>query len=231
MTTLVIIPTFREVDNLEILIPQLVDISPSLKILIIDDDSKDGTQALVRRFQNIYGARVYLIARQANPSYAESLMDGIRFAISEGYESVIQMDADGSHVPAEILNLIQTPGDVVIGSRYVTGSSVNYVPWHRRIYSILGNIYISLLWRTLLRDKTNGFRLFRKSALDLLVNFESETKGFAIQIEVLYYLYKHPSITINETPTRFNFRHIGDSKFEGKKLWEALILTNKLNKK
>ena len=83
----------------------------------------------------------------------------------------------------------------------------------------------------MLRDKTNGFRHFRKNALDLLENFESETKGFAIQIEIIFFLFKHQDIVINETPTRFNFRQIGDSKFDLKKLWEGLILTNNVTKK
>jgi len=231
LDTLVLIPTFKEAENLKILIPQIMGISPNLDVLIVDDDSQDGTPILIKKLQLDYGKRIQLLTRKNNPSYADSFLEGIKFAIANGYECVIQMDADGSHPPMGILGLLNASGDLVIGSRYIKGSQVNLVPWKRRFYSIAGNIYISIRWRTSLRDKTNGFRLFRVKALNLLSNFETTTKGFAIQIEILNFIAKHDSITITEIPTTFNFRVIGNSKFKLKTLLEAFRSTNNVIKR
>ncbi len=231
MDTLIIIPTYREVENLRILVPQIMTISPNLHLLIVDDDSQDGTYQLVGKFKSDYGQRVELLTRQTDPSYAASLLQGMSFAIKLGYEAIIQMDADGSHPPSEILDLVNTSGDVVIGSRYMKGAKVKSVPLLRRVYSIIGNVYISIRWRSKLRDKTNGFRLFRGNALKALSNFETTTTGFAIQIEILRYLNIQNSIVITEIPTVFNFREIGSSKFNLMKLYEAFQSTNNILKK
>ena len=231
MKTLVIIPTYKEVENLRILIPQILVISSNLHVLVIDDDSQDGTPKLIEKFKLEYGQRVQLLSRMATPSYAASLLEGVRFGISAGYECLVQMDADGSHAPSGILDLMNTPGDVVLGSRYVKDAKVKSVPFMRRIYSIAGNIYISIRWKSRLRDKTNGFRLFRSKALSSLANFETTTTGFAIQIEIIKFLENQKTIVIIEIPTIFIFREIGSSKFNLMKLLEAFHSTNNVIQK
>jgi dolichol-phosphate mannosyltransferase len=114
LDTLVLIPTFKEAENLKILIPQIMDISPNLDVLIVDDDSQDGTPILIKKLQLDYGKRIQLLTRKNNPSYADSFLEGIKFAIANGYECVIQMDADGSHPPMGILGLLNASGDLVI---------------------------------------------------------------------------------------------------------------------
>jgi dolichol-phosphate mannosyltransferase len=228
VSTLVVIPTYKEYENLRKLVPTILEESQNLDVLVVDDNSKDGTDKLLENFQSVYSDRVFFIARKKNASYAKSLVEGFAFALNNGYKSLVQMDADGSHPPREIIQLLNSEGDVVIASRYVKGAKVNNVPLSRRLYSIFANIYISLRWKTSIRDKTNGFRLFRDNAFSLLSGFKSTTDGFAVQIEVLYYLKSHSSVSIVEVPTRFDFRQIGDSKFNLKKLVEAFKTTNKV---
>jgi dolichol-phosphate mannosyltransferase len=150
------------------------------------------------------------------------LLVGLKLGYKEKFDFVIQMDSDGSHSPRDIPKLISCEGDLVIGSRYFKNSTVLNVPVFRQLYSILGNIYISILWKTSIRDKTNGFRLFRKKSLELISNLNVVNEGFAVQIEVLNVLRKSKKIEIREVPVEFIFRKVGTSKFDFKKLIEAL---------
>ena len=227
---LVVIPTFRECENLRVLVPQLMAQINGIHIMIVDDLSQDGTEELVNELQKTFGQAVRLISRSDDPSYAKSLLEGINYGIESGYSTLIQMDADGSHAPKDLIKLISAEGDVVIGSRYLKGSNVVNVPLLRQMYSILGNIYISIIWRSHLRDKTNGFRLFRAQALDVLADFQVSSLGFAVQIQTLKSLCENPRIQITEVPVEFIFRQIGNSKFDMKKLLEALVIVTKASK-
>jgi dolichol-phosphate mannosyltransferase len=222
---LIVIPTFKEYENLKVIIPELFIQVPGTHVLIVDDMSHDGTAHLMHEFQATFGKKIHFISRLNNPSYAKSLLEGIMFGIQNGYTTIIQMDADGSHAPKDIPRMLKINGDVIIGSRYLRNSNVRGVPWKRQMYSILGNVYISILWRSLLRDKTNGLRLFRASALEILSNFNGSSLGFAVQIQTLNMLRKDKKIQIVEIPIEFVYRQIGDSKFDLKKLFEAMIAT------
>jgi len=224
---LAVIPTYKECENLRVLVPKLLDQVKGIHILIVDDLSQDGTGELVNELQKTFGQAVRLISRIDDPSYAKSLLEGIKFGIESGYPTLIQMDADGSHAPKDIIKLISAKGDVVIGSRYLRDSNVVNVPLLRQFYSVLGNIYISLIWKSRLRDKTNGFRLFRSHALDILADFNVSSLGFAVQIQTLKSLCKDKRIQITEVPVEFIFRQIGSSKFDMKKLFEALVIATK----
>lgn len=226
-SVLVIIPTFKECDNLRVIVPELLDRVQGIHILIVDDISHDGTAELILELQKTFGQAVSLISRQNDPSYAKSLLQGLKLGIAKGYSTLVQMDADGSHAPKDLIKLLSAEGDVVIGSRYLRNSNVINVPILRQIYSIAGNAYISLIWKSRLRDKTNGFRLFRSQALDILADFNVSSLGFAVQIQTLRSLCKDRKIQITEVPVDFVFRQIGNSKFDMKKLFEALIIATK----
>ena len=226
-SVLVIIPTFRECDNLKVIVPELFDRVQGIHILIVDDISHDGTTELILEFQKTFGQAITLISRQNEPSYARSLLQGIKRGIANGYPTLIQMDADGSHAPKDLVKLLSAEGDVVIGSRYLRNSNVINVPFLRRMYSIAGNAYISLIWKSRLRDKTNGFRLYRSQALNILADFNVSSLGFAVQIQTLKSLCRDRKIQITEIPIDFIFRQIGNSKFDMKKLFEALIIATK----
>jgi dolichol-phosphate mannosyltransferase len=222
MKYLVVLPTYKEFENLQILIPQLMALDSCLHVLIVDDNSNDGTENFVYSQKVNYGERLNLIVRTVDQSYAKSLLVGLKLGHKEKFDFVIQMDSDGSHSPRDIPKLISCEGDLIIGSRYFKNSTVLNVPVFRQLYSILGNIYISILWQTSIRDKTNGFRLFRKKSLELISNLNVVNEGFAVQIEVLNTLRRSKKIEIKEVPIEFVFREVGTSKFDFKKLIEAL---------
>jgi len=226
-SVLVIIPTFKECDNLRVIVPELLDRVQGIHILIVDDISHDGTAELILELQKTFGQAVSLISRQNDPSYAKSLLQGLKLGIAKGYSTLVQMDADGSHAPKDLIKLLSAEGDVVIGSRYLRNSNVINVPILWQIYSIAGNAYISVIWKSRLRDKTNGFRLYRSQALNILANFNVSSLGFAVQIQTLRSLCKDRKIKITEVPVDFVFRQIGNSKFDMKKLFEALIIATK----
>jgi len=223
--SLIVIPTFRECENLKVIVPELFELVPGTHILIVDDNSHDGTTELISDFQGVYGLAINVISRPNDPSYAKSVLEGLNSGIQNGYSAIIQMDADGSHAPKDVVRMLNTNGDVIIGSRYLRNSKVRDVPWKRRLYSILGNLYISILWKSTLRDKTNGFRLFRCHALENLPKFNVTSLGFAVQIQTLNMLRKDERIVIKEIPIEFAYRQIGESKFDLHKLVEAIFAT------
>jgi dolichol-phosphate mannosyltransferase len=226
-SVLVVIPTFKECENLRVLVPEILYQVQGIHILIVDDTSHDGTTELISEFQKTFGQTISLISRQYDPSYAKSLLQGIKFGIANGYSTIIQMDADGSHAPKDLIRLLSAEGDVVIGSRYMKNSKVINVPFLRQIYSIAGNAYISAIWKSQIRDKTNGFRLYRSHALNILADLHVSSLGFAVQIQTLKSLCKDRKIQVTEIPIDFVFRQIGKSKFDMKKLLEALVIATK----
>lgn len=219
-------------ENLKVLIPQIMETNSNVHVLVIDDYSEDSTNRLMNQFHTIYQNRTHYICRKSNPSYAESLLEGFKFADENGYSKVIQMDADGSHAVSDLQQLLRSHSNITIGSRYLSGSKVINVPIRRQTISILGNIYISIIWRSLIRDKTNGFRSFDSVAISKLSEFKSNSQGFAIQLEVLNFLSKKQGLTITEVPITFKYRNIGESKFNLGKLLEAFkVATFALSKK
>jgi dolichol-phosphate mannosyltransferase len=218
----VVIPCFKEVENLKILIPSILEEYLQSQIVVVDDFSDDLTDELMLTLGNLYPQRIFYICRQSNPSYAESLMQGLKFSSKQNYEKTIQMDCDGSHAVADISRLLESSANLTIGSRYRLQSKVIDVPITRQFISIMSNIYISLLWRTKIRDKTNGFRCFDKETVNRLVGLVTISNGFAIQIEVLRNLLQIDELTITEVPVTFRYRMLGNSKFNLNKFVEAL---------
>ena len=208
-------------ENLKNLIPKIMKMNSSIHVLVIDDYSDDLTDELMENLQTNYPSRIHYICRKSNPSYAESLCEGFKFANQNKYQKVIQMDADGSHAIMDLNRLLESNSHVTIGSRYIRGSKVINVPIRRQVISILGNIYISMIWGSLIRDKTNGFRSFDYQAISRLSDFRSKSKGFAVQVEVLYFLVKKLDLSVNEIPVTFEYRNLGESKFNLGKLFEA----------
>ena len=225
---LVIIPSYKEMENLKIQIPAILNKFTNSHVLIVDDFSGDATNLLMIDLIDNYPNRIDYICRRDNPSYALSLLLGFEFSRKNHFERVIQMDADGSHSIHDIRNLLEASGDVVIGSRYKQNSEIIQFPITRLLYSILGNLYISLLWKTRIRDKTNGFRCFNPAAIEKILEHPYKSRGFSIQIEVLRNLINLRDLQIVEVPTVFRYRLVGESKFDLKKLLEALVLATRL---
>jgi glycosyltransferase involved in cell wall biosynthesis len=222
MKFLVVIPCYKEFENLKILVPSILEEYPQSRIMVVDDFSNDSTDELMFNLEKLYSQRIFYICRKGNPSYAESLMEGLKFSRNHNFEKTIQMDSDGSHSVHDIQRLLNSNANLTIGSRYQHQSKVVDVPTTRQLISIMSNIYISLLWRTKIRDKTNGFRCFDKDTVNHVVELATISNGFAIQIEVLRNLLQINKVTIKEVPVTFKYRVLGNSKFSLKKFLEAL---------
>jgi len=220
-TFAVVIPTYAEAENLKWLVPDILDTYPGSCVVVVNDHSGDNTAVVMREFQSIYGLeRIHFLERTGNSSYAQSLLEGLKYASGFNFDQIIQMDADGSHPTSEIKNLIATESDITIASRYIRGSKVINVPLMRRAISIFGNYYLSIRNPINIRDRTNGFRCFNRRAMLIIEKLESSENGFSIQIEILNKLIMS-GLTVQEIGTEFKYRKIGESKFDFKKFLEA----------
>ncbi len=227
----IVIPVYREIDNLRWLIPEILQTYKNCYIIVVNDFSNDGTESFIKDIRNTgLENKIHLIERIDTPSYATSLLIGLKFALNEGFEKVIQMDADGSHAIWEIGGLLNSVADLTIASRYLRGSKVIGVPLFRKLISRLSNIFLMIKSKSKVRDQTNGFRAFGPRALLLLKDFDSLELGFAVQISILNHLRIH-GLSIEERPTIFKYREIGSSKFDKQKLLEAFAIALKLTRK
>lgn len=224
---LVVLPCFAEKRNLEWLIPNLIESLPSCDVLVVDDFSGDGTVELINDLSKIYHQRIRLLTRRTDKSYAKSFLSGLRLGLDYGYETLVQMDADGSHSVEDLSNLLKQDFDLVIGSRYVQGSTVVNVPLLRRAISRIANLMIRTTTRSNVADNTNAFRVFNKQALNYIYDLDIQSSGFAVQFELLTKIrFLNPKLRIKEIPIEFRYRRLGHSKFDVRKLKESLrVLT------
>lgn len=219
---LVIIPTYNERENVDRLIPQILEQTPELEILVVDDNSPDGTAVSVERFAK-NTERVHLIQRPHKLGLGTAYIAGFRYALEQGYDFVFEMDADFSHDPREIPRFITAAkeADLVIGSRYIArGSSQNW-PLRRRLLSQLGNLYTHILTGMSVKDATSGYRCLARSLLERLDLNRIASNGYAFQIEVAFRVWKL-GLRIREIPIVFADRVAGQSKLDRHIIWEAL---------
>lgn len=223
--SLVIIPTFNEVDNLEPLVLSVLRQGPFFDVLVVDDNSPDGTghvaEALARRFPG----RVAALHRRRKLGLATAYVIGFHYALATGYERIFAMDADHSHDPASLPRLRQAleSADVVLGSRYIGGGSTRAWPWWRRLLSHGGAIYAATLLAVPVHDLTTGFKGFRRDVLASLDWGRVKSRGFAFQIEVVYACYRR-GYRIAEVPIAFAERRSGHSKMSLRIIAEALLV-------
>lgn len=225
--TLVVLPCFGEKKNLEWLIPNLIEALPRCDVLIVDDFSGDGTIELINDLSEIYHHRVRLLSRRIDKSYAKSLLSGLRLGLDCDYETLVQMDADGSHSVEDLSKLLEQEFDLVIGSRYVQGSTVVNVPLLRRAISRIANLMIRVTTGSKVADNTNAFRVFNRHALNCIHDLDIQSLGFAVQFELLTKMRSlNPELRIKEIPIEFKYRKLGSSKFDIGKLKESVrVLT------
>lgn len=222
--TLVIVPTFNEVENLASIVARLHAAVPTADVLIVDDASPDGTGELADRLA-ASDARTRVLHRSGKAGLGGAYLAGFAHAITEGYTFVVEIDADGSHDPAELpamLELASNGADLVIGSRWVEGGSVLNWPWFRRTISRAGNAYSRWVLRSSIRDITAGYRVFRVSALQSLVSTEVSSQGYCFQVELAWRL-ERTGHRIQEHPITFVERVMGRSKMHLGIVVEALI--------
>lgn len=225
MKVLVVIPTYNEVQNLPELLKRILALKmDGLGVLIIDDNSPDGTGKMADEWAMRHPAQIEVMHRQKKEGLAAAYVQGFHYALERGAEAIVQMDADLSHSPEDIPRFLEAISrcDVVVGSRYVPGGRVD-PNWSllRRFISRMGGLYACWVTGLRVEDATTGFRCFRKKALESLDLRKIESKGFAFQVEVLYYCQKK-GLHIEEIPIFFPDRVRGMSKMSLKIFFEAL---------
>jgi dolichol-phosphate mannosyltransferase len=221
--TLIVVPTYNERENVGALIGQLLEIAPDADVMIIDDNSADGTAALVEK---LFGAkaRVSTLTRTGPRSYGHSLLDGYRAALDRGYTRLVQMDADFSHDPQMVPALINASrgADMVVGSRYCEGGRVVNWPWHRRLLSRFANQYVFQVTGLRVRDSTSGFRCYTRRALQCLLEIGLTSEGYAFQVETIFRAERE-GLRIVEIPITFTDRRAGKSKMSGRVIFESML--------
>lgn len=219
----VVIPTYNESDNLTEIVQSLFDLPlPALRLTIVDDNSPDGTgklaDALAARYNQNDGRRMTVIHRTGKGGLGTAYVAGMQHALAEGAEFVVQMDADLSHSPAYIPQMLgvilSTGADVIIGSRYVPGGSLDEGwSWWRQLLSWWANLYSRFILHIRVRDMTAGFKLWRREALlDIGLN-NIRSNGYIFQVEMAY-LSEKLGYRIIEVPIHFEDRRIGQSKMD-----------------
>ena len=210
--TFVVIPTYNEAENLPLIVPEVLEQDPAIEILVVDDNSPDGTGTLADRLARETG-RVHVLHREQKEGLGAAYRAGLRRALDLGAEQIIQMDADFSHPPAVIPQMIAhlEDYDVVLGSRYLDGITVVNWPIERILLSYFGNVYARKVTGLPISDTTGGFRGMTQGMLEC-VGFERiRADGYAFQIE-LNYRFVHHGAAIKELPFFFLDRTRGASK-------------------
>ncbi len=222
----VVIPTYNEAGNLPGLVTNLFSLPiENLSILVVDDNSPDGTGQIADQLAGEYPRRLSAIHRTGKLGLGTAYLAGFRAALDSGVEAVAQMDADFSHPPEKLIEMVRAieGNDLVIGSRYVPGGSVDIRwPRWRKSLSAFGNFYSRTILRLPVRDITGGFRLWRSSALDRLPLQRVNSDGYAFQVEMTY-LASLFALRIAEIPIYFADRRWGKSKMSFQVQREAAL--------
>ncbi|MEO6471653.1 MAG: glycosyltransferase family 2 protein [Aeromicrobium sp.] len=220
MSTVVVIPTYNEALNIGPMIAAVLAAEPDADILVVDDNSPDGTAGLVANFGD---ARVHLLNRAEKEGLGAAYRAGFQWALNAGYDRIVQMDADFSHPPAKVPELLAAldNAEVAVGSRYVEGGGIDNWSWSRRLISWAGNLYVRIILGLSVRDATAGFKAFRTEALVRLGALDAASNGYCFQIENTWRACRL-GMRVVEVPITFTDRTEGTSKMSGSIVREAL---------
>lgn len=223
--SVVIIPTYNEKENIENIINSVFALPVMFDVLIIDDNSPDGTAAIVERMQKQWDGRLHLLKRSGKLGLGTAYIMGFKWCLNAGYEFIIEMDADFSHPPKKLLELRQAcldGADVAIGSRYVSGVNVVNWPMGRVIMSYYASAYVRIVTGMNVRDTTAGFVCYRRNVLEAIDLDKIHFKGYAFQIEMKFTAFKM-GCRIKEVPIIFVNRVLGTSKMNSSIFGEAVF--------
>lgn len=225
---LVIVPTYNEKENIGLLIPEIKGLLPEANILVVDDNSPDGTSAYVKEIARAHEG-IFVLDRPAKEGLGKAYISGFRWALAHSYQYILEMDADFSHDPKYLPDFLKAieESDLVIGSRYVKGVNVVNWPMSRLLLSYFANIVTRIITGVPVRDCTAGFKCFRRQVLERINLDKIDSSGYSFQIEVNYMAWKN-GFRIREIPIVFTDRRRGVSKMSTKIVREALILLWKL---
>lgn len=229
--SLVIIPTYNEIENIENIIHTVKKLPKAFDILIIDDGSPDGTAKAVKSLQEKYVDTLFIIERAGKQGLGTAYICGFEWALKHGYNYVFEMDADFSHNPADLLKLYNAcaneGNDVAIGSRYSNGVNVVNWPLSRVLMSYFASVYVRFVTGMEIADTTAGFKCYRRKVLETIDLNKIHFKGYAFQIEMKYAAYKC-GFKLTEVPIIFINRILGVSKMNSSIFGEALFGVLKL---
>ena len=219
---LVVIPTYNEAANLEPVTARLRAAVPEVDVLVVDDGSPDGTGAIADRLATA-DSRVHVLHRTAKAGLGAAYIAGFRWALSAGYDAVVEMDADGSHAPEELPRLLAAlrAADLVIGSRWVPGGEVRNWPMSRLLLSRGASLYTRVLLRYPVRDATAGYRVYRRAVLEDVKLDEVASQGYCFQIDLGWKAWR-AGFRVAEVPITFTEREVGQSKMSRSIVTEAL---------
>lgn len=226
--SLVIIPTYNEMENIPKLIPIVLSQHDSLEILIVDDNSPDGTAKYIEELKQS-NSRIHLIKRGGKLGLGTAYLEGFKYALKNNYDYIFEMDADFSHDPNEIKNFLEAikQNDLVLGSRYINGVRVLNWPMRRLLLSFFASVYTKVITGMPVRDATGGFKCFRRKVLDSIDLDKVKSNGYSFQIEMTFKAYAK-GFKIQEIPIVFVDRVKGTSKMSKKIVFEAVTMVWKL---
>ncbi len=224
MPNIVIIPTYRERENIEAIIRAISSLSVPFDILIIDDNSPDGTAAIVKEMQPAY-PNLHLIERAGKLGLGTAYITGFKWALEKNYDYIFEMDADFSHDPNDLVRLFKAceegGADLAIGSRYISGVNVVNWPLSRVLMSYMASIYVRVITGMKIMDTTAGFKCYRKEVLEKIKPQHIKSVGYGFQIEMKFTTW-NMGYKIVEVPIIFTDRKLGSSKMTGGIFNEAL---------
>ena len=223
---IVIIPTYNEKENIERIIKNVFSLQRNFHILVVDDNSPDGTAAIVKSLQTVFDNRLFLIERTGKSGLGTAYISGFKWVLRKEYSYIFQMDADFSHNPNDLIRLYNAckkeGADVSIGSRYKTGVNVVNWPMSRVLLSWMASKYVRLITAMPIEDTTAGFVCYRREVLERIHLDRIKFVGYAFQIEMKFKAYL-AKFKIVEVPVIFTDRTRGTSKMSGSIIWEAVF--------
>jgi dolichol-phosphate mannosyltransferase len=231
--SIVIIPTYNEIENIERIIRKVFSLPHDFHVLIIDDGSPDGTPLIVKQLQNEYPERLFMEERAGKQGLGTAYIHGFKWAIERQYDFIFEMDADFSHNPDDLLRLRQAcidGADASIGSRYIKGVNVVNWPMSRVLMSYFASVYVRFITGINIQDSTAGFMCYKRKVLETVQLHKIKFVGYAFQIEMKYTAIKH-GFKVVEVPIIFTDRTEGTSKMSTKIFREAIfgVIQMKIN--
>jgi dolichol-phosphate mannosyltransferase len=226
--SLIIIPTYNEADNVAKIIPEVLAQDEGFNVLIVDDNSPDGTAKIIQEMQKT-NSHIHLIERPSKLGLGTAYVAGFKYALSHGFDFVFEMDADFSHDPKLLVKLLTKAEeyDLVIGSRYISGVNVVNWPMRRLILSYSANLYTRIITGLPVKDATAGFKCYRRVVLESFNLDSIKSNGYSFQIETNFLAWKH-GFRICEVPIVFTDRREGTSKMSKHIVYEAAWMVWKL---
>lgn len=224
--SLVIIPTYNEKENIEKMIRKVFSLPKDFHLLIVEDNSPDGTAAIIKRVMPAFEGRLFILERKGKLGLGTAYIDGFRWALTKGYNYIFEMDCDFSHNPDDLLRLYEAcavkGADVAIGSRYIKGVNVVNWPMGRVLMSYCASMYVRFVLGVPIQDTTAGFKCYRSKVLQTINLSDIRFMGYAFQIEMKYTAWKL-GFNVVEVPIIFTDRTEGTSKMSSRIFKEAFL--------